>query len=49
LSVAVVSAVGLAVVATAVYAGALRLAAPGLVAQLWRLRRTGPRVDVGSR
>ena len=45
---ATVAAVGLAVAATAVYAGALRLAAPGLVAQLWQLRRTEPRVEVGS-
>ena len=48
LLVATVAALGLAVAATALFAGVLRLAAPGLLAQIWQLRRSRPPVEVTS-
>jgi hypothetical protein len=48
LLVATAAALGLAVAATALFTGALRLAAPGLLAQMWQLRHSRPRVEVDS-
>jgi hypothetical protein len=45
---AVLGAVAAAALCVAVFAGALRLLAPALLAQLWALRRRTPSAEVGS-
>ena len=45
---ATLAALGLAAAATAIFAGVLRLTAPGLLAQIWRLRREPTPVEVES-